>query len=58
MSGPKDGWSTLAKNLKAELDEQKIEAFKGTISLPFTTGKNIAVKIIDARGIESLKILK
>jgi adenine-specific DNA-methyltransferase len=58
MSGPKDGWSTLAKNLKAELDEEKIESFKETISLPFTPGKNVAVKIIDARGIESLKILR
>jgi adenine-specific DNA-methyltransferase len=58
MSGSKDGWSKLAKNLKAELDEQKIESFKGTVSLPFTAGKNVAVKIIDARGIESLKILK
>ncbi|MDR2706684.1 MAG: site-specific DNA-methyltransferase [Planctomycetaceae bacterium] len=58
MSGPKDGWSTLAKNLKAELDEEKIESFKGTVSLPFTPGKNVAVKIIDARGIESLKIVK
>lgn len=58
MAGPKDGWSRLAKNLKAEIDEEKIEAFRGTISLPFTPGKQIAVKIIDDRGIESLKIIK
>jgi adenine-specific DNA-methyltransferase len=58
MSGPKDGWSRLAKNLKAEIDEEKIEAFRGTVSLPFTPGKLIAVKIIDDRGIESLKIIK
>jgi adenine-specific DNA-methyltransferase len=58
MSGTKDGWSILAKDLKAELDEEKIETFKGTISLPFIAGKNIAIKIIDARGIESLKIIK
>lgn len=58
MSGPKDGWSRLAKNLKAEIDEEKIEAFRGTISLPFTPGKLVAVKIIDDRGIESLKIIK
>jgi adenine-specific DNA-methyltransferase len=35
-----------------------MEAFGGTISLPFTPGKNVAVKIIDARGIESLKIIR
>jgi len=58
MAGLKDGWAKLAKNLKAEIDEEKIEAFRGTISLPFTPGKQIAVKIIDDRGIESLKIIK
>ena len=58
MAGAKEGWATLAKNLKAEIDEEKIEAFGGTISLPFTAGKNVAVKIIDARGIESLKIIR
>lgn len=58
MAGAKEGWSTLAKDLKAEIDEDKIEAFGGTVSLPFTAGKNVAVKIIDARGIESLKIIR
>jgi len=58
MAGSKDGWATLAKNLKAEIDLEKIEAFGGTVSLPFTPGKNVAVKIIDARGIESLKIIR
>lgn len=58
MVGAKEGWATLAKNLKAEIDEEKIEAFGGTVSLPFKAGKNVAVKIIDARGIESLKIIR
>lgn len=58
MAGAKEGWATLAKNLKAEIDEEKIDAFGGTVSLPFTAGKNVAVKIIDARGIESLKIIR
>lgn len=58
MAGTKEGWATLAKNLKAEIDEEKIEAFGGTVSLPFTPGREIAVKIIDARGIESLKIIR
>ena len=58
MAGVKEGWATLAKNLKAEIDEDKIEVFNGTVSLPFKPGNNIAVKIIDARGIESLKIIR
>jgi len=58
LSGAKEGWNTLAKNLKAEIDEEKIEAYAGTVSLPFIPGKQVAVKIIDDRGIESLKIHK
>ncbi|MFO0795692.1 MAG: hypothetical protein U0586_16705, partial [Candidatus Brocadiaceae bacterium] len=58
MAGDKEGCATLAKNLKAEIDEEKIETFRGTVSLPFTPGKAVAVKIIDARGIESLKIIR
>jgi len=60
MAGEKEGWSRLARNLKAEIDEDLIEAFRGTVSLPFKPGDNkrIAVKIIDDRGIESLKIIE
>ncbi len=58
MAGAKEGWATLSRNLKAEIDEEKIQAFYGTTSLPFTPGKAVAVKIIDARGIESLKIIR
>jgi adenine-specific DNA-methyltransferase len=58
MAGAKEGWATLARNLKAEIDEEKIEAYGGTESLPFMPGKRVAVKIIDARGIESLKIIR
>ena len=60
MAGEKDGWGKLAKNLKAEIDEELIEKFWGTVSLPFSPGKNerVAVKIIDDRGIESLKIVE
>ncbi|MDZ7759621.1 MAG: hypothetical protein U5L00_05145 [Desulfovermiculus sp.] len=59
MAGPKDGWSKLVKNLKAEIDEELIESYRGTKSLPFQPGKNrrAAVKIIDDRGIESFKII-
>lgn len=58
LSGAKEGWSNLSKNLKAEIDEDRIEAYSGTVSLPFKPGKQVAVKIIDDRGIESLKIIK
>ena len=53
LSGEKDGWSRLARSLKAE-----IEAYRGTVSLPFEPGQHrrVAVKIVDDRGIESLKI--
>ncbi|MCL0075047.1 hypothetical protein M1N53_02705 [Thermodesulfovibrionales bacterium] len=59
MAGEKDGWSRLTRNLKAEIDDEKIEAFKGTVSLPFEKGDNakIAVKIVDDRGIESLRVI-
>jgi adenine-specific DNA-methyltransferase len=37
-----------------------IEAYRGTVSLPFEAGehKRIAVKIVDDRGIESLKVVE
>ncbi|MBX6420317.1 MAG: site-specific DNA-methyltransferase, partial [Nevskia sp.] len=59
MAGEKEGWARLAKNLKAEIDEERIEAYRGTVSLPFEPGehKRIAVKIVDDRGIESLKVI-
>ena len=59
MAGAKDGWAKLAKNLRVQIDPEKIEAFRGTVSLPFAKGENskIAVKIIDDRGIESLRVI-
>jgi len=59
MANDKEGWSRLARNLRAEIDEELIEAYRGTVSLPFKPGsrRQIAVKIIDDRGIESLRIL-
>ncbi len=59
MAGPKEGWARLAKNLKSEIDEELIEAYRGTVSLPFDLGDHsrVAVKIIDDRGVESLKVI-
>ena len=49
MAGEKDGWARLAKNLKAEIDQELIEQYRGTVSLPFEKGKHgrVAVKIVD-----------
>lgn len=60
MGGKKDGWNKLAKTLKAEIDPELIEKYAGNESLWFTAQPNsrIAVKIIDDRGIESLKVLR
>ncbi|QEP42467.1 site-specific DNA-methyltransferase [Ectothiorhodospiraceae bacterium BW-2] len=59
MAGAKDGWNRLKKDIRAELDEAQLDRFHGTKSLPFEAGENrkAAVKIVDDRGIESLKII-
>lgn len=60
MAGRKDGWYKLKKDIRAELNEDLLEQFHGTISLPFELGENkcLAVKIVDDRGIESLKVIR
>jgi adenine-specific DNA-methyltransferase len=52
------GWARLAKNLKAEIDLDLIETYRGNVSLPFEPGTYVAVKVIDDRGIESLKVVE
>lgn len=60
MGGKNGGWKKLAKTLKAEINQELISAYAGNESLWFRVKPNssIAVKIIDDRGIESLKVLK
>ncbi|MDR9423998.1 MAG: site-specific DNA-methyltransferase [Marinobacter sp.] len=60
MAGNKDGWYKLKKNIRAELNEELLGKYHGTKSLPFEPGENrcIAVKIVDNRGIESLKVVR
>jgi adenine-specific DNA-methyltransferase len=60
MAGEKEGWARLARNLKAEIDEERIEAYRGTESLLFEAGQHsrVAVKIVDDRGIESLRVME
>jgi adenine-specific DNA-methyltransferase len=47
--------------MRVELDDQRrhIRNFHGSMPLPFEAGENkkVAVKIVDDRGIESLKII-
>jgi adenine-specific DNA-methyltransferase len=59
LAGEKEGWTKLAKNLRVEIDEELIETYRGTVSLAFEAGEHrrVAVKIIDDRGIESLKLI-
>ena len=59
LAGSDDGWARLARNLRAEIDEELIEAYRGGTSLPFEPGEHrrIAIKIVDDRGIESLKVV-
>ncbi len=59
MADAKGGWNRLKATVRSELDEDLLEQFHGTVSLPFEAGNNrrIAVKIVDDRGIESLKIM-
>ncbi|MDQ5911424.1 MAG: adenine-specific DNA-methyltransferase [Pseudomonadota bacterium] len=59
MADQKGGWNRIARNLKAVLDHSRLDAYSGTLSLPFAAGDNrrIAVKLVDDRGIESLKVI-
>ncbi|MDR2952655.1 MAG: hypothetical protein LBU82_05380, partial [Treponema sp.] len=59
MESKDEGWGKLAKTLKAEIDQDLIEKYRGTESLPFFVKDNtlIAVKIVDDRGIESMKVI-
>ena len=59
-SATRDGWAKLARSLKAEIDATRMAAYRGTVSLPFEAGEHgrAAVKIVDDRGVESLKIVE
>ena len=59
MEGKSGGWSRLKNTLKAEIDSGVMDKYSGIESLPFKAddGNQIAVKIIDDRGIESMRLL-
>jgi adenine-specific DNA-methyltransferase len=60
LDGKAGGWSKLEKILKTNINQDLLEAYVGTVSLPFELANDtmIAVKIVDDRGIESLRVLK
>ena len=59
LSDGKRMWRNLARSLRAEVDAELMERFAGKESLPFElTGNPVAVRIIDNRGIESLRVLE
>lgn len=60
MGGYRDGLDKLANSLKAEIDEDLFAVYRSTVSRPFELGKyrRVAVKIVDDRGLESLKVIQ
>ena len=60
MAEEKAGWAGLAERLKAERGETLLEAYRSTISQPFTSGTNgrAAGNLVDDLGIESLNLLE
>lgn len=53
-----DAWEKIAKALGSSADADAFEAFKGTVSVPFSAGthKRVAVKVIDPRGNEVMAV--
>jgi len=54
----KNPWDKLENALRAVIDREKMEMFRGTESLPFEAGseKRIAAKVIDSRGNEVMVV--
>jgi adenine-specific DNA-methyltransferase len=54
----KNPWDRLENALKGIVDKERMDAFRGTESLPFKAGeqKQIAVKVIDVRGNEVMVV--
>jgi adenine-specific DNA-methyltransferase len=53
----KNPWEKIQKSLKGSIDEERFKALRGTESIPFKPGKRIAVKVIDDRGNEVVKVV-
>lgn len=55
-----DGWGNLARALRNHIDPDTISLYAGTESIEFEPGEHgrVAVKIIDDRGIELIRVLE
>ncbi len=58
--GDQDAWKKLQRALRGVIDEERFDAMRGTVSLEFPAGKHrtIAVKVIDFRGNEVIRIVR
>ena len=56
----RDAWAKLSRALDGVVDPDRFAALSGTVSLPFSPGKykRVAVKVIDPRGNEVMRIHK
>ena len=56
----KGSWKNIEKSLKSMINEDILKTFSGTESPPFSAGehKSVAVKVIDRRGNELMRIHK
>ncbi|WP_158225269.1 site-specific DNA-methyltransferase [Rubrivirga sp. SAORIC476] len=52
----KTAWKKLKAALKTQVDADAFARLSGTESLPFKPGKRVAVKVIDPRGNEALRV--
>jgi adenine-specific DNA-methyltransferase len=54
----RSAWDKLSKALAGVVDPERFELFSGTVSLPFPAGKHksVAVKVIDPRGNEVMRV--
>lgn len=58
--GDEDAWEKLQRALRVHIPEEAFERMRGVVSFPFQPGehKRIAVKVIDFRGNEVVRVVK
>lgn len=68
MAGAKDGWNKLKRDIKAELDDELMAKFHGTLRLPLRRlassmrgcnqpARNLAINRISARRLDAIKLV-
>jgi adenine-specific DNA-methyltransferase len=60
FSGSIDCWEKLQRALKAQIDPETFGRMRGKVPFPFKPGEHqrIAVKVIDCRGNEVVRVVK